>query len=465
MLRDIRIMKNRQTLVGQIDSDVLAFTVGKDPVLDIALAEVDCIGTAAHVTMLSRVPISPPLLSGRDAARVIKALKEIIRDIRTGHFAITEEDQDVHLAVERLLTQRLGNLGKRVHTARSRNDQVAVDLRLFAKTELLRIIDDAAACATALLTFARRHAHVPMVGRTHMQPAMPSTVGVWASAYAESLLDDLHFLRGSYDVNDQCPLGSAAGYGVPLPIDRALTARLLGFRGAIHNVMYASNARGKCEAMILAALAQIMLTLARLAEDLILFSTPEFGYFELPPAFCTGSSIMPQKHNPDVLELVRAKSARVQGYAATVAAIVGNLPGGYNRDLQETKELFFEGLRTTHACLQIMTRLTTGLTAHRKALLAGFTPPVFAADRALDLVAGGMPFRDAYQHVRDHLDELQAINVFEALARKTHLGAAAGLDWRLPATRIRAVKDFAKRERKQYERSIARLLGVPYPKI
>ncbi len=458
-------MKSRKTLVGDIDHDVLAFTVGKDPALDLALVEADCIGSAAHAIMLSRVPVAPPLLSARDAARVIKALRGIIRDAREGHVTISQQDQDVHLAVERILTQRLGDLGKKIHTARSRNDQVAVDLRLFAKGEMLCIMDEAMSCAATLLAFARRHARLPMVGRTHMQPAMPSTVGVWASAYAESLLDDMRFLQGSYDVNDQCPLGSAAGYGVPLPIDRQLTARLLGFRAPIHNVMHASNARGKCESMILAALAQIMLTLARLAEDLLLFSMPEFAYFALPAGYCTGSSIMPQKRNPDVLELVRAKSARVHGYAATVTMIVGNLPGGYSRDLQDTKEPFLEGLRTTRACLRIMASLVQGLTPNRTALLAGFTPAVFATDRALELVAGGMPFRDAYQHVRSHLDELRVSNVAAALARKTHLGAAAGLDWRMPASRVRAVNAFVKRERKHHERSIARLLGAPYPNV
>ena len=460
MANKVRNMKTRQTLVGRIDPDVLAFTVAKDPILDLALAEADCLGTAAHVTMLARVPVVPRLLSQRDVRRIKLALKAILHDIRNGRFSITESDQDVHLAVERILTQRLGNLGKRVHTARSRNDQVAVDLRLYAKVQLLGLAKEASSLAETLLRFAKRNASVPMVGRTHLQPAMPSSVGVWASAYAESLLDDMRMLEAAYDVNNQCPLGSAAGYGVPLPIDRRLSARLLGFSAPVHNVMHAANARGKCEAMILASAAQIMITLSRLSQDMILFSMPEFSYFALPPEFCTGSSIMPQKYNPDVLELVRAKSSRVLSQASAVAAIVNGLPGGYNRDLQETKEPFIEGLQTTRASVRIMERLVSGMKVNRKALLAGFSPAVFATDRALELVAEGMPFRDAYQQVRDHLEELCGADPAAAIRRKTHLGAPAGLAWSIPQARLRHVRDWEKKERTTFERAAARLMDA-----
>lgn len=452
-------MKTRQTLVGKIDPDVLAFTVGKDPALDLTLAEADCLGTAAHVTMLARVPVRPPLLSQRDVRRVKQALGGILGEIRAGRFTITESDQDVHLAVERTLTERLGDLGKRVHTARSRNDQVAVDLRLYGKAQILGLAGEAAALAEALLRFGKKHASVPMVGRTHLQPAMPSSVGVWAAAYAESLLDDLRLLEAAYDVNDQCPLGSAAGYGVPLPIDRRLTARLLGFAAPVHSVLHAANARGKCESAILSAAAQIMMTLSRLSQDLILYSMPEFGYFALPHEFCTGSSIMPQKYNPDVLELVRAKSSRVLAHASAVAAIVNALPGGYNRDLQETKEPFIEGLQTVRGCVRIMARLVGGVSVSRKALVAGFSPAVFATDRALELVAQGTPFRDAYQQVRDQLHALQGAEPGAAIRRKTHLGAPAGLEWSVPQARLRRVRAWEKRQRKTFERATARLMG------
>ena len=263
--------------------------------------------------MLSRMPVKPPVLSPADCKKVIAALKNIIAQAKKGAFKITLADQDVHLAVERTLTAKLGDLGKKVHTGRSRNDQVAVDLRLYAKEQILCAIGEAAALAAALLDFAKKHAADPMVGRTHMQPAMPSSVGLWASAHAESLLDDVALLMAAYELNDQCPLGSAASYGVPLPIDRQLVSDLLGFSRPVHNVLYANNARGKMESVILLAMGQVMLTLSRLAQDLILFTMPEFGYFTLPAAFCTGSSIMPQKRNPDVLELVRGKAVESHG--------------------------------------------------------------------------------------------------------------------------------------------------------
>ncbi len=428
--------QTQKTIVGTINPDVLSFTEGKDPILDLALAEVDCIGTAAHVTMLSKMPVSPVIFSAEQRRAVIAALNEIIAIARSGAFVITAEDQDVHLAVERMLTDRLGDLGRRVHTGRSRNDQVAVDLRLHARGELLGLTAETATLAQALLDFAQKHHATPMTGRTHLQPAMPSSIGMWASAYAETLLDDLLVLDAARAFNDRCPLGSAAGYGVPLPIDRALTARLLGFDQPHHNVFHASNARGKNESVILGALTQIMLTLSRLAEDLILFSMPEFGYFILPRELCTGSSIMPQKYNPDVLELIRAKAALLIGQSTAAAVIVKALPGGYNRDLQDTKELYMEGLRTTRASIRIMTLMATSLQIDPERLRAGFTPGVFATDRALELVASGMPFRDAYHEVRNNLEALQSADPDAAIACKTHLGGTAGIDY--PFLRARA---------------------------
>jgi argininosuccinate lyase len=455
---------NRKTLVGAIHPDVLHYTVGKDPVLDLELVEWDCIGTAAHVRMLARMGVTPPVLTRKDADAVVRELVAIMRAARAGGFAITEADQDVHLAVERRLTEKLGELGRRVHTGRSRNDQVAVDIRLHAREHLLGLIAETAALAEGLLRFARRHAGVPMVGRTHLQPAMPSSVGLWASGYAEALLDDLLLVEAAYAYNDRCPLGSAAGYGVPLPLDRKLTARLLGFGAPHHNVFYASNARGKLEAVVLGALGQVMLTLSRLAEDLILFSMPEFGYFVLPPELCTGSSIMPQKYNPDVLELVRAKTARVLGQGTAACGILKALPGGYNRDLQETKELYLDGLQTTRATVRIMNLLAGALRIQPDRLRAGFTPGVFATDRALELVAGGMPFRDAYQHVRSHLDELAATaDPDAAVAAKTHLGGTAGLDFKHLSRRVQAVRKDAGRRRRSSHAAFARLLGTAFP--
>lgn len=460
-----KMANGQKTIVGKIHPDVLSFTVGKDPVLDLDLAVWDCLGTAAHVTMLSRMCVKPAILGTEERSRVVAALVDVIREAQSGRFTITEADQDVHLAVERRLTERLGDLGRKVHTGRSRNDQVAVDIRLHARDQLLGLTEEVAALAEGLVTFGRRHVKVPMVGRTHLQPAMPSSVGLWATAYAETLLDDLVMVEAAYTYNDRCPLGSAAGYGVPLPVDRALTASLLGFAEPHHNVFHASNARGKNEAMILAACGQVMLSLSRLAEDLILFSMPEFGYFVLPPELCTGSSIMPQKYNPDVLELIRAKTAVVLGYGTSVNMILKALPGGYNRDLQETKELYMEGLRVTRASLRIMALMTASLAVRPERLRAGFSAGVFATDRALELVAGGMPFRDAYQYVRSHLDELEAADPDQAIAAKTHVGGTAGLDFAWYKARVADVRRWTRERRKHSRTVFGKLLGTAFPVV
>lgn len=454
---------SQQTLIGRIHPDVLTFTVGQDPVLDLELAEWDCLGTAAHVTTLAALRVQPPVLRPAEARRVVRELAAVMDLARAGQFAITESDQDVHLAVERILTAKLGDLGRRVHTGRSRNDQVAVDLRLHAREQLSDLMLEVVALADGLLRFARRHMRLPMVGRTHLQPAMPSSVGLWASGYAEALLDDLLMVEAAYAYADRCPLGSAAGYGVPLPLDRRLTARLLGFAAPHQNVIYASNARGKCEAIILNALGQVMLTLSRLSEDLILYSMPEFGYFVLPPELCTGSSIMPQKYNPDVLELIRAKTACVLGQGSAACGILKGLPGGYNRDLQETKALYLDGLRTTRASVRILTLLATTLQVRPERLRSSFSPGVFATDRALELVAGGMPFRDAYQHVRSHLEELRALDPDAALAAKTDGRGTADLDLSGLRHRAAVVRRQVLRRQKLTHRVFARLLGVPYP--
>jgi argininosuccinate lyase len=455
--------KTRKTTVGTIDPNVLDFTAGSDLQLDLALVQADCIGSAAHVTMLSRMPIKPKVITGAECKAVIRELGSIMQRAATGQFSISLDDQDVHLAVERILTAKLGDLGKKVHTGRSRNDQVAVDLRLFSREELIGTVSEALTLAGVLVQFAQRHVAVPMVGRTHMQPAMPSSVGLWASAHAESLLDDVSLLMAVYDLNDQCPLGSAASYGVPLPIDRALTADLLGFSRPVHNVLYANNARGKIESLILQALTQVMLSLSRLAQDLMLFTMPEFGYFSLPAEYGTGSSIMPQKNNPDVVELVRARVARVMACELAVMDIARSLPSGYNRDLQETKGPFMEGLATTRSCLRSMAQMTERMEVNPEALLKGFSSGVFATDRALELVAEGMPFRDAYHYIKANLNELESMDAAGAVLKKTHLGAPAGLDFGWYGDRIKAGREWQNEEWTGHCRAVSKLMGIKYP--
>jgi argininosuccinate lyase len=437
----------QKTTVGTIDNEVLAFTAGRDVELDHALITADCIATAAHVTMLTKVPVEPKLITEEERDQVVGILVEIIGRAQKGE------------SVERTLTEQLGDLGKKIHTGRSRNDQVAVDLRLYSREQLLATLEETAVLATALVDFGKKHETVPMVGRTHMQPGMPSSVGLWATAHAESLLDDCVILLDAYDLNDQCPLGSAASYGVPLPIDRQLTSDLLGFSRPTHNVLYANNSRGKMEAVVLAAMSQVMLTLSRLAQDFMLFTMPELDYFKLPAEFCTGSSIMPQKQNPDVCELIRAKASRVKTAELGVYDLIKGSPTGYNRDLQEAKELFMDGIATTRSCLRIAAPMVQAVQVNEKKLIDGFTPDVFATDRALQLVGEGMPFRDAYHHVKDNLQELEGIDPVEAIKHKTHLGAPLGLDWAYFADRAAAVMDTVQNERERFNRAVSALLS------
>jgi argininosuccinate lyase len=451
-------MKTQKTTVGSIDKEVLAFTAGRDVELDANLIKADCIGTAAHVTMLSKM--KPAVITAAERKKVIAELKAIIALAAAGKFKIRLADQDVHLAVERTLTEKLGDLGKKVHTGRSRNDQVAVDLRLYAREEILGTLEEAAALITALLAFAKKNEKIPMVGRTHMQPGMPSSVGLWAAAHAESLLDDCVLLVSAYELNDQCPLGSAASYGVPLDIDRELVSDLLGFRCPVHTVLYAGNSRGKVESIVLGAMSQVMLSLSRLAQDLMLFTMPEFGYFTLPDKLCTGSSIMPQKKNPDVIELVRARASRVKACELAVYDLIKGSPSGYNRDLQDAKEPFMEGVAMTRACLRVLAPFIKTIQVNKKALNAGFTPDVFATDRALELVGQGMPFRDAYRQVKENLDGLKNMNPAKAIAQKTHLGAPLGIDWTLLKERAKAVSGIVRDERRALCSVASNLLNI-----
>ncbi len=423
-----------------VDPDILSYTVGDDPVLDLELAVWDCMGTAAHVTMLSEMELPAPVVTGEEAALVRENLGKIVGEIEKGDFEIRVDDQDVHMAVERILTERLGDLGKKIHTGRSRNDQVAVDVRLHMKSSVLKAESETLDLVGSLLDFARANGRIPLVGRTHLQPAMPSSVEMWASGHAEMIADQIENLEAAYRLADLNPLGSAAGYGVPLPLDRSRTTALLGFSRSIHNCFGASMARGECEAALLSALAQLMAVLSRLAEDLIIFSMPEFAYFKLPREYCTGSSIMPQKFNPDVLELVRSKAAQVLGLQTASLSLLHAMPGGYNRDLQDCKWLYMKGLDITRTTLRILKKVVSGTSVDATACREAFTPGVFATDAALRKVAAGMPWRDAYHDVRDHLERLGDEDPDTAVAAKTHEGTTSGIDMTVYEKRVDMVR-------------------------
>lgn len=407
----------------ELDPAVETFTVGNDYLLDRRLARYDILGSIAHAKMLASIDI----LSGEELSSLQAELLDLLALADSGDFEISVEQEDVHTAVEEALVEKLGDAGKKIHTGRSRNDQALLDLRLYSRDQLLNTQHSVLLCAKTLAAFARNHEFVPMPGRSHTQPAMPSSVGTWAGSFAESLLDDLSLLNEAYRLNNQCPLGSAAGYGSCLPLDRQAVSDSLGFDKIQNNVLYVQNSRGKFEAVTIFALSQVADDLARLAGDVILFSVPEFGYFTLPDQFCPGSSIMPQKKNPDPLELVRARAAVVSSLATQVSSIVRNLPSGYNRDVQETKAPLMQAFDVTLGCVSIMTRIFDALGVNADVLASSCSGPLFAADAATRLAAEGTPFREAYKKVASQIDSLDKETAEQNIRAKTHAGAPGNL--------------------------------------
>jgi len=439
-----------------LNLEVEAYTVGEDHILDMDLVEADCLGSVAH----ARTLVKAGILKQSEADRLRRELRNIVADFRKGRFKIKRSEEDVHTAVENRLTRKLGVLGKKIHTGRSRNDQVIVDCRIWAKGALLELTEAVSKCAGELLKLASRGRNWPLVGRTHMQRAMPSSVGLWAGALAESLLDDLELVKGAYDLVNRCPLGSAASYGVPIDLDRKLTARLLGFAAPQNNVLYANNSRGKFESICLSAAAQVMLDLSKMAQDLILWSMPEFAYFKLPRELCSGSSIMPQKRNPCGLELIRAKTASVYSQMFAVMEICRGLPSGYNRDNQETKGFFMRGMGTAIASARVAALSIRKLEVDIKALKAAFHPEVYATDEALDLVLGGMPFRDAYKQVGLNLEKLGDRDPVETIRRKKSVGATANLNLAHARKQLAAARRFASGETRKAAKVRKALLGL-----
>ena len=399
------------------------FTTGDDIKLDQKLVEWDAVGSIAHAMMLNKIGI----LTDSELMDLRKALIKVIDLNEKGKFIIELKDEDVHTKIENFLTETLGNVGKKIHTGRSRNDQVQADLRLYTKERLLKIEGSLLNLCRELTKFAEANRTVPMPGYTHFQKAMPSSVGLWSMAYVESLLDDLKLLRAAYGINDQNPLGSAAGYGVPLDLDRDMTTRLLGFGGLQNNVLYVQNSRGKIESIVISALTQVMLDLSRLATDLILYSTEEFGFFNIGDRFMTGSSIMPNKRNPDILELVRGKTSTVTASLHQTTEILKNLPSGYQRDIQEAKGPLIKSLAVTHDSLEMVALVLSDITINKDRLLKSFTNQIFATDEAFKLVAQGIPFRDAYKHVDYNFQSYKKDSPEEIIMRRKYKGTTGNL--------------------------------------
>lgn len=397
---------------------------GDDPKLDLRLIPYDCQGSIAHASMLCKIGI----LSADEYRKIKEVLEEIVSLSEKDAFVIDDEDEDVHTAVENFLTLRLGEIGKKIHTARSRNDQVLTDLRLYMRDQVALVTKKLVILSKTLLNFAKKHSKIPYVGRTHYQKAMPSSWGLWAGAFLESFLDDAELLKNGNHILDQCPLGSAASYGVNLPIDRQHTADTLKFASVQNNVLYANNSRGKFEAILVHALSQIMLDLSKMATDTILFSAPEMGYLKLPETLCPGSSLMPQKKNPCPLELIRAKSAAVTADLFQILETIRALPSGYNRDFQETKRPLFHACDTTVDSLIVMDLIFKEIKVDEAACLQGFTSEVFATDEVLSRVAkNGTSFREAYREVAEQLHSLQNCDPRENILSKKHQGATGNL--------------------------------------
>ncbi len=372
-----------------------AFTIGKDRELDILLAHADVLGNMAHLTMLHAIG----LINGQEFAVLRQALKEIGTVIEQGDFIIDEGVEDIHSQIEFLLTRRCGEAGKKIHTGRSRNDQILTDIKLFARSALIDILYDTEHLFRLLLEKAEESKGILMPGYTHLQIAMPSSFGMWYGAYAESLADDLLQLKAAYDMVNTNPLGSGAGYGSSIPLDRTMTTRLLGFDDIAYNSIYAQMQRGKVEKHVLYALGSVATTLGRMAADVCLYSCGNFGFMTLPDAFTTGSSIMPHKKNPDIFELIRAKCNRLQSLPVQLGIICGNLTSGYFRDMQLTKEIFLPAFGELADCICMTETIVKEIRLNEDILADERYNYLFTVEDVNDIVTAGVPFREAYKTV------------------------------------------------------------------
>lgn len=379
----------------EVNQEIEKFTVGRDRELDLYLARYDVLGSMAHITMLESIG-----LLGKDELPVLlEELRRIHADIEAGRFIIEEGVEDVHSQVELLLTRKLGDMGKKIHSGRSRNDQVLVDLKLFTRAQLQDIAEEVRVLFEELQAQSERYKGVLMPGYTHLQVAMPSSFGLWFGAYAESLVDDLLFLQAAYKMTNRNPLGSAAGYGSSFPLNRTLTTELLGFDSMNYNVVYAQMGRGKMERNVAFALAGIAGTLSKLAFDACLFNSQNFGFIKLPDNCTTGSSIMPHKKNPDVFELTRAKCNKIQALPQQIILIMNNLPCGYFRDLQIIKEVFLPAFEELKDCLRMAAYIINKIQVNEHILDDPKYDNMFSVEEVNRLATGGMPFRDAYKKV------------------------------------------------------------------
>jgi argininosuccinate lyase len=405
----------------RVDQRIENFTVGRDREMDVSLAKYDALGSMAHITMLESIG----LLTREELTSLLVELKHIYDLASSGQFEIEEGVEDVHSQVELMLTRKLGDTGKKIHSGRSRNDQVLLDLKLFTRDRIREIVQSVSDLFEALINLSNRYKDVLLPGYTHLQVAMPSSFGLWFGAYAESLVDDLVLLQAAYKICNRNPLGSAAGYGSSFPLNRWLTTELLGFDSMNYNVVYAQMGRGKMERTTAFALAGIAATLSKLAADVCMFNSQNFGFIKLPDRFTTGSSIMPHKKNPDVFELTRAKCNKIQGLPQQITLISNNLPSGYFRDLQIIKEVFLPSFDELNDCLSMTTLMLREVEVNEAIMNDEKYALMFSVEEVNRLALSGIPFRDAYKQVG--LDIEAGRFTPDKSVRHTHEGSIGNL--------------------------------------
>jgi argininosuccinate lyase len=389
--------KEKTSTTAQIEQ----FTVGRDREFDLLMASFDVQGSIAHVTMLGE----QGLMSPENAAEAVAGLHTILQEINKGDFSIDDSAEDIHSQIEFMLTKRIGEAGKMIHTGRSRNDQVALDIKLFLRSAIAGVKADINDLFDLLINKSNAHRDTLIPGYTHLQIAMPSSIGLWLGAYAESLVDDMEFLLAAYQVANKNPLGSGAGYGSSFPLNRKRTTELLGFSDLNYNAVYAQMSRGKTEKLTAMAIASVAATLSRLAMDCCLYMNQNFGFIFFPDELTTGSSIMPHKKNPDVFELIRAKCNRIQSTPNELTLLINNLPSGYHRDMQLTKEILFPALDELQACISMMKLMISAMQVKADILQDEKYKYLFSVEKVNELVNQGIPFRDAYTQVGNLIDQ------------------------------------------------------------
>lgn len=384
----------------EVNKDIESFTVGKDRELDLQMAAFDVLGSLAHVEMLESIG----LLTAAELAEIQVALKQIYAEIEAGEFKIEDTVEDVHSQVEWLLTQRIGEAGKKIHSGRSRNDQVLVDLKLFFRDRIEDMVGNTVTLFQQLITLSNTHKDKLLPGYTHLQIAMPSSFGLWFGAYAESLVDDMEVMLAAWKICNKNPLGSAAGYGSSFPLNRTMTTELLGFDNLNYNVVYAQMGRGKTERILAQAMSSVAATLAKMAMDVCLFINQNFGFIKFPDELTTGSSIMPHKKNPDVFELIRSRCNKIQALPNEIAMMTTNLPSGYHRDLQLLKENLFPSMVSLNECLEMTTYMLQYIDIKNDILADKKYDYLFSVEVVNDLALKGVPFREAYKIVGESIE-------------------------------------------------------------